>query len=866
MFRRPYWRIRTLRRNLKFRLRRSGSRARDILEEVFTTARISWALLRSVLRASMFSLAILGITIGAQRFTTLPILEPVASNNQDAYDGFLISVITVIGIFLTLYLTSLNTLAGTLYVELPRRIRNLLIEEKVGNVYISFLIFLTILSLLFLSAGTLDNFRPKIVIIIVAFLSCVAVLVFTQLARRTFTFFDPTSLALILIGELNKWSARATVTGYFWHDVSFQDFYRRQAVSAVSGLVAISNICDEKQYLRQEALANLLGRISFSVLFYLPRKRQIPNDSRWYELSPHYQRWYMADHSTIAIATGTRTGLKPKMKPDHEWLEKALMAIEIEAIRKCVADGRSHVIYRILTDLSRPFEIFGHEWEVEYGSHLLAELSSTNLFAKAEPSNGIQEERKVHLASLNALGLLPITLLLGFISSLSSLNLKELSQKLSKVNWKSRENMYQLGFPTPAISALEYLFFRVGFEIEAENHVVSPCWYLRQFAFQAIAKSLRNQLDALLSLGRHFYLVQTHALVEDKQILMAVELSARGLEFYDKVRHHLPILQDLVIQLDETRFLKTLPWPQWDWEKELDNIRDIEKTLIGVYAKCIPALAALPSSTDTPDYFGQAVHLAGEEFFGALLKNEVDFASDIFAPYFFGVLSTVDSLREETSGWHTMDALLISSEPLLDLIELSGYAYIFAEYHQETQLRKIVDDIWDKYLADDEDFARLEWLAAIVSYTRNFPVITPRSLLRTTWIQTASHLFQQLPRAPLPIDFGGTALPGYSTVTDHPSLLVRTICGDSDADFMFGILDPMDVFIELCLKAKVPGRKLDFGSRVNLSEDMQRQQEREKEGGIVFSRSKTDSDEHDLPTSDTNYENGNSDDPQRFNT
>lgn len=834
MFGRSYWWIRVRQRNLVFWFRRSSAHARDTVEEISTNARIAWALLRSVFRASVLALGLFGIIISIQKFTGLSLLESVANNNQDAYDGFLISVITVVGIFLTLYLTNLNTLVGTFYVEMPGKIRNLLIQEKVGNVYIGFLIFLTILSLLFLSAGTLSDFRPKVVIIMIAFLGCVAVLVFAQLSRRAFIFFDPTSFASILIGELNKWSYRATIKGYLWHDASFQDFYRKQARAAISGLTAISDVCHEKPYLQQEALANLLSGISSLVIFYLPRKRQIPHDSRWYELVPRYQRWYLSDHGNVAIAANTKTSLQPKMEPDHKWVERALMELEIDALRKCVADGRPRVIYQTLTNFAGLFEALGSEWEVEYGGQLLSEISHLNILAQIEFTDDTEQGKKVSLASLDSLGLLPINLLLGFIKSLSTLNLEELSQKIANVNWQNRASIYQLGFPSSTLYQLEYLYPRLLFEIETERRIISPHWYLRQLAFQAIAKVLRNQLDTLMILGTSFYLFQTKTLVESKQFLMAAVLTTRGLEFYNKAQHHLSSLQNLATQLDKSRVLEKVPWPQWEWGKEHQRIRDGEKELMGIYAQCIPVLAAIPSTTDTPDYFGQAVHLAGEEFFGALLQNDVGFAEKLFPPYFLGVLSTFDRLREETTDWRVEGALLFSGEALLDLIELSGHAYILAEYHQEDRFRTMVEDVWKRYLANDENNDRLDWLAAIVSYTRNYLAITPRSLLRTTWAQTSGHLFQQLPRKPLPRQFGGTAIPDYSTVVEHPSLLVRTLCGNDEFHMAYRLHEPMDVFIEFFLKPIEPGRKLDFGSRFSVKEQMDLQRERENDAGVVF--------------------------------
>src|SRR5262249_5280736 len=132
----------------------------------------------------------------------LPPFEGIGDKNQSAYDGLLIGIITVIGIFLTLYLNGVNTVVGTLYVKFPERIRKLLIQEKVGNIYVKFLVFLTILAILFLTAGVIGNFRSRIAILLIAVLGCVAVLFFALLTRRVFLLFDPTAFAGVLFSEI----------------------------------------------------------------------------------------------------------------------------------------------------------------------------------------------------------------------------------------------------------------------------------------------------------------------------------------------------------------------------------------------------------------------------------------------------------------------------------------------------------------------------------------------------------------------------------------------------------------------------------------------------------------------------------------
>jgi len=313
------------------------------------------------------------------------LFKDVIPDNRSSYDSLLIGVITIIGIFLTLYLTSVNTVAGTLYAKVPKQVRDLLVQERVGNVYVRFLIFFTIVSLCLLVVGVVWNTRPIATILVVALIACYAVVAFAQLAWRVFLFFDPTSLADTLLWELGRWSNQATTKGFQWHDVSFQTHYRKRAIDAVQGIQALVTIAHEEPYLQREALSTLLSKLAIMLPFYLQRKRAIPTDSCWWNTIPEHKDWYLSDSSEVSMATATRTTLQPKMKPDTLWLEKEIINIHIEALNACLRDGRTIVVFRLLNDEQEVFHALGSNWEIEYGQKVLSRVTQHVCTFLAQP-------------------------------------------------------------------------------------------------------------------------------------------------------------------------------------------------------------------------------------------------------------------------------------------------------------------------------------------------------------------------------------------------------------------------------------------------------------------------------------------------
>src|SRR6266487_3917579 len=317
---RLYWQIRALHQRAWFFAHKSGFKTKSSITNISHSMNILWQLFRSVILSIILAALIAGIVLALGQYGTsllrllhsppwlLPLFEGIGDKNQSAYDGFLIGVITVVGIFLTLYLNGVNTVVGALYVK--------------------FLIFLTILSIVLLTAGVMGGFRPRIAILLIAVLGSVAVLFFAQLTWRVFLLFDPTVFASVLFGEIAKWSLQATTKGYQWGEPDFQNYYRRQANEAVEGLKSLVEVANEEQNLQREALATLLLRISLFLPRYLERKRHIPSDSRWYKLVPQQKAWYLSEESVVTIAAETQTSLRPDTKPDQRWVEKELLSTQ----------------------------------------------------------------------------------------------------------------------------------------------------------------------------------------------------------------------------------------------------------------------------------------------------------------------------------------------------------------------------------------------------------------------------------------------------------------------------------------------------------------------------------------------------------
>ena len=371
-----FWKVRTF----LIRLRFSFTRIVFQLKIKLSEARFETSIFRFLISTNI-TFSIIAILMGlfvlfvSNRF--FAVSEQIAFSLNDligvippesttAYDGSLIGIVTVIGIFLTLYLTNINTAVGTVYAKFPNNIRRLYARERVGNLYIRYLIFLLLLCLVFLGAAVVFNLRSKLEMVLTVLLSLVAIHPFLSLGTRSFELFDPTSLATNFFMEFIEWSQRASENRYWAFDRSFQYHFYKQAESSLNGISTLIKISWDETYLREQPFMSLLRDIPRLFNNYLHQKRRIPTKSLWFLQKAKYDYWYLSSSHAVEIAARTQTDIIPKTEFDTRWVEILLFQSERESLSKCLANERHYDVATIMDYLNTMVSKLGREWDVEY--------------------------------------------------------------------------------------------------------------------------------------------------------------------------------------------------------------------------------------------------------------------------------------------------------------------------------------------------------------------------------------------------------------------------------------------------------------------------------------------------------------------
>lgn len=723
--------------------------------------------------------------------------------DNETYVQMLTVIAGVTGVFLGLYFTAVSTVISNAYSSVSGDVRELVLGDKLGNNYVKLVSFLTAFSLILLAFSSTGTPPFHLAIPILAIVSCLAIFAFVKLGRRTFFLSDPTLFFDTLSGELIKWVNQATYRGHQWRSPHFQNFYQTQALRSATTLATLAKISSEKPELQGESHPKLIRKLLALVSAYYSYKRLIPSESRWYLKKYQHKQWYLTDSTELEMATQTDTTLQPNEIPDTSWLEDLITEEVLKAFRADLETGDYKSLYNKTVNLPEYFKSIGNNWHVEDGIKFHTKISKHLLKALTSEQKIDEAQEQYALAVMDIVATSPLSIELGFVNAIKELDLDKLKTELRSTNWSKYDAPYHFDLPIRTIKVIEEVASGIRFERKAHGQRQTASWYIVELVLHDLELALYEQWQSFFETLETWYRNSGKKLADTKQYKLSATLYSRAIEQAWKLDSHIEQLRELTSLLHKDTRVDFIQKAEWDWDKEHERVAKFRNMAIKGQAELIPHLwDTTRPDPNMPDFFGGAVHRTGEACFDALVNGDSGEFKALFRPYFLGILGIFESVKPQVKGWETSSAIAWMSEPILDLFDISGYAYIFAEYHDKPELWDECKAVWDTYLKTSEQ--QLQSLSVISSYNQTpRGVITPRATLRSRWQLHLARLLNSLPRQ-------GTSDFYSQPRVQHKSKFIQNISPWSD-DMPFMHTDAIDVFsIKYLLNLQV-GKDLDFG-------------------------------------------------------
>jgi len=759
-------------------------------------------------------------------------ITPALQIHKDSYYTLLSTVAGMSGIFLGLYFTALSVVAQGIFKDVPSVIRDLLVREKVGNVYVRTLAILTSISLLMLGYMSLGEQPGVLCSLVVVIMSCFGVLCFVFLGVRVFYFFDLAQLAPSIFDDLRRCVRLATIEGYGWKDPAFQAWYNKEFIRHMGSARTISEWTINNVVNESRPLKTIVQLFLHFMAQYQHQRSKIPTDSKWYVQTPRHEDWFLVSETKLTTALQTQTGIQPDFTPGWNWVEDEIISVYGNALSKTLSTGKLSDVRDLVRYGGNAIQSLGSLLDHRNSDKLVEAISSTitTHLEELDPNvaNDLARTERIDLALLDHLGYVMVDLSMRMIESIvAGCSENGVSERVTEINWSDRHAIYRNEFPLALLSQCEYVYSRLQTEIRSEGHQISPPWYIQQLVLMTYSEICRDALRLISKTLKNRFVELCKELGEKKYYIYGSQHVSRGLELCEKLSYHFPKLKRANEQLMKHYVLRDLKWPDWELDAFAKIIEDTRSELVVLSANTLPFLALKERNEEVPDYFGQAYNTVYSQAHYLLQKNDPDQFREIFPPLFFSAIQAYERLRKHPKLQQQESITLIgfSTEPIMDLLDISGYAKIYSELHQNPALWDQCTAIWDKFFSSLPDSKEMVKAIIAIDYVRRFSLrLFSRDVLRTNWQMQFENRLRQLD---LIDDFASRGRSwDEHQVIKHPSPFIRALC--------LGRHEPMisavDVFLLIYLRARSEAADLDIQDRYGFLQSLEKETSKDTSG------------------------------------
>ncbi len=422
----------------------------------------------------------------------------------------------------------------------------------------------------------------------------------------------------------------------------------------------------------------------------------------------------------------------------------------------------------------------------------------------------------LHAAS--CMGLTAI--ILGLTRAIEATTLDTYRHSVAAIVWNRPETLYASQMPRPVIQQIELLADRLGFERDIEGRTITPLWYQEQFVGRAFMTFIQTSVADLIGELEKKHGSGAEGYLAAGRHLFALQLVERGLEACSKSALLVAEAKSCDERMATLHRIPEEPWPVSNWDAEFERVKSVRRRLVQVLGRCTPALLSVDRhSEEWPDFFGYAHRVVAHECASALIDGDQDLFAALFQPFFSTCLAAHDRLVEEVNGAPDPWKTLYVSEPIADLLHLSGLAKIYSEL-DGTRFWDAAQRTWDAFLeAIPNPVEQMAILILAIRFRDGVLMVPPFQGIRRQWQVWLEHRLRD--QELLTDDYWNPIARHQARRVPHESSIIRALVGRSWQLRS----DPEDVFVVTYLRRRPGGDALQLTSDQAFFEEELRREE-----------------------------------------
>lgn len=609
--------------------------------------------------------------------------KPTYPNDRDAIIELLSIIASVTGVILALFYPVIATIASTAYAKVHTNVRSLLLSEKETQGYLRRLTYLTAFSLVVLLMVSF-GYKPGNLILTFLLLYCLIVLFgILKIGLGVYNLLEPTSLLGLVIEKLKTSIEEVTSQSPYYDDRSFQNFHRQIANDQIENMELITNLSINNGF--QESSFLKCNRNSFSTLnFYLGSKATIPRNSEWFPMFITHKSYFESDMTARGLSKNTSTYVQPKQEKNNLWFEERIIESASKAINQVISIGRHDLLGKSIIEAQNTIELLGRQFNIVVAEKLLKELKvclidlSKKLDLESKSTD--YSDWRSELESIEAYTYTVFAFQFGLLVQIGRLNSTNFASQYNTIDWQDNSSIYKTSFIPELHSSLDRFIENHKNEIAVEGKRITPDWYYKQSLCAQYLMIVSKKLHDSIELTDK-YLVEVANLLDKSEMPLLASLTCHvGLEVIGKIRFRLEESKRVLDGLDIFEKSKgEFTWSKPDYEAIEKSLVKYERRFVGLTVKNIIKISELDWTNNFPDVFAQSYSITSTYLNLFFQENDEQLFAKTFPQFLKAAFKAFENNNRNFKHYNMPQN--ISYQTLLDLLEISGYAYIYSEIH-----------------------------------------------------------------------------------------------------------------------------------------------------------------------------------------
>lgn len=592
--------------------------------------------------------------------------------------AFLGAMLTIAGVLLTLFFTSMMTTYSSKYPDGNALISRLFVDSVLNNRSLNFCMSYVTIAVIALVASAFLGFNHAVLI----YMGIMSLALIVTIPNIIKLFAQRTELDYVagIVGNRFLSAALAASTNYsFFHSVSLLNYFQRVANAAISELSELMEFAvahEKRGHGNADPVADLVLQVLGKYELLRP---SIPDESQWHPSIGVHKSWFESDSHEIDLAMSTGTIPFPKTKTNPDGFELRLIDIH-KIFRRHLIDSNDTQRYlncamHIDIILEVALENGNLSWLSDFAQDYLQEVF---LFANQLPENN--KEKLLERGQLLEEYSRTITgISLGIMKFCAGVRTDSFRYK--EFSTFSREELLKKGYPIANDPKMINCCKQIQRELFVADEAITPDWFFNEIVNKSVVQSMQELGSFIEMQACGFYDNLIHLAENSPRSVYVLVL--KETELLSKTRKCLAAITGIVSSCSRND-------EQWlnDFKS---RIEDKHKSVVKLYPNLISSFQQEESGfkEHIPDIYGFVFFNYCDAVLGDIVRKDFAAFQEKAPALFFLAITSSSNLRSELidKPYNDRYKAQVILAPLEYFFELCGMAYAMAELEKNATLQ-----------------------------------------------------------------------------------------------------------------------------------------------------------------------------------